>query len=209
VRAVLLALAIASLLASATWAASWEKGFAALEKGKPEKAAKLFKRAARDGDSRAQHSLAVLYLQGKGVDQDDEQGVKWLRKAAKQGLSVSQSLLGSLYSSGKVIAQNDVKAVEWYRAAADQGDRKGQLSLAIMLHAGRGTARNDTEAYMWLLVSEWNSGGSTRAQRDFLAADLRPDQITDAERRAARWKPKKKSTSSSGPSDVPNIGGGY
>jgi TPR repeat protein len=208
-RALLLALTITSLMAGATWAGSWEKGNAALEKGKPEKAARLFKRAARDGDSRAQYSLAILYLQGKGVEQDDEQGVKWLRKAAKQGLAVSQSLLGSLYSSGKVIAQDDAKAVEWYRAAADQGDHKGQVSLAIMLHGGRGVARDDTEAYMWLLVSEWNSGPSTRAQRDFLATDLRPDEITDAERRAAKWKPKRKSRSSSGPSDAPNIGGGY
>ena len=206
-RALLLALAITSLLASAA-GASWERGNAALKKGKPEKAAVLFKRAAKAGDSRAQYSLAVLYLRGEGVDQDDEQAAKWLRKAAKGGLSVSQRLLGSLYSSGRGIERDDAKAAEWYRAAANQGDHKGQLALAIMLHAGRGVARDDTEAYMWLLVSEWNSGPSTREKREFLATELRPDQITEAERRAAKWKPQRKSRGSSGP-DLPAIGGGY
>ena len=207
-RALLLTLAITPVLADPAWA-SWEKGSEALQAGKVERAAVLFKRAAKKGDPRAQYSLAVLYLRGEGVDRNDEQAAKWLRRAAKRGLAASQSLLGSLYSSGRGIDRNDAKAAEWYRAAADQGDRKGQIALAIMLHSGRGVARDDTEAYMWLLVSESNSGPSTREQRDLLASELQPSQIAEAEQRAAKWKPRRKSRGSSGPSNVPNIGGGY
>jgi len=199
---------IASLLAAPAWA-SWEKGSRALAEGDVDSAAVLFKRAAKKGDPRAQYSLAVLYLRGEGVDRDDKLAARWLRRAAKQGLAASQLLLGSLYSSGRGIERDDEKAVAWYRAAANQGDPKGQAALAIMLHAGRGVVRDDVAAYMWLMVSEANSGRSTQEQRELLATELLPEQVAEAERRAAEWKPRRRSTGSSGPSNIPNVGGGY
>ena len=41
--------------------------------------------AAEQGDTRAQHSLGVMYAAGRGVPQDDAEAVRWYRLAAEQG----------------------------------------------------------------------------------------------------------------------------
>jgi len=49
------------------------------------KAAALFRTAADRGQATAQSALAVCYLAGQGVEQNDELAVEWGRKAADQG----------------------------------------------------------------------------------------------------------------------------
>ena len=43
--------------------------------------------AAEQGDVTSQFTLGVMYANGTGVAQSDEQAVEWYRKAANQGLT--------------------------------------------------------------------------------------------------------------------------
>jgi len=50
--------------------------------------------AAEQGDANAQLRLGVLYLDGKGVPQDDKEALWWFRQAATQDMPVAQLYLG-------------------------------------------------------------------------------------------------------------------
>ena len=60
------------------------------------------RKAAQEGNARAQNSLGVLYVKGDGVEQNAKEAVRWFRRAAKQGHVGSQYNLGLLYFAGKI-----------------------------------------------------------------------------------------------------------
>src|SRR5271157_2057977 len=76
---------------------------------------KELRRRAEQGDAKAQNSLALLYVQGKGVPQDFKQSTKWFRKAAEQGHDEAQFNLGVAYSKGEGVPRDHKQAVQWYR----------------------------------------------------------------------------------------------
>jgi len=88
-----------------------------------------FRKAAEQGDAKAQGSLGSMYYQGRGVKQDDGQAVGWFRKAAEQGYAVAQFLLALTYENGRGVKQDDVQATAWYRKAAEQGYADAQKRL--------------------------------------------------------------------------------
>lgn len=51
------------------------------------------KKYAAEGNSNAQYNLGVMYSNGRGVRQDDQQAVNWYTKAAEQGDAFAQSRL--------------------------------------------------------------------------------------------------------------------
>lgn len=55
-----------------------------------QRAAQFYFEAARRGHAAAQHALGILYLTGKGVQQDQAEAVKWFRRAAAQGHTEAQ-----------------------------------------------------------------------------------------------------------------------
>ena len=55
---------------------------------------------ARQGDPIAQYELAVAYLKGEGLEQDNKQAFFWIEKSAEQGNQKAQFGLGSFYSTG-------------------------------------------------------------------------------------------------------------
>jgi len=57
-------------------------------------AARLFRKAAEQGNAEAQAALGFAYHLGRGVPQSDAEALKWWRKAAEQGQSQAQYNLG-------------------------------------------------------------------------------------------------------------------
>ena len=49
---------------------------------------------AEQGDAEAQFNLGKAYLWGRGVAQDNREGMRWYRMAAEQGLAIAQLALG-------------------------------------------------------------------------------------------------------------------
>ena len=80
------------------------------------------RQAADQGDPDAQFSLGVLYVNGRGVERNDELAMSWFRRAAEQGYADAQNNLGFMYDNGRGVERDNEVAVSWYRRAAQQGN---------------------------------------------------------------------------------------
>ena len=70
----------------------------------------------------AHYRLALLYLLGSGVQQDELKGLTLLIKAAENDHTEAQYLLGSFTEDGAFgITTDQVKALEWYFKACNLG----------------------------------------------------------------------------------------
>ena len=83
-------------------------------------------RLAEGGDTTAQWNLGVMYGNGEGVPQDDEEAVKWYTKAAEQGDVDSQNNLGLMYYNGEGVPKDLVQAYAWYDVAKANGQEKAK-----------------------------------------------------------------------------------
>jgi TPR repeat protein len=142
--------------------------------------------------------LGSMYYQGAGVPQDYVEAAKWYQKAADHGDSDAQTKLGNMYENGQGVPQDYAEAVKWYRKAADQGDPYAQISLGSMFFYGNGVPQDYVLAHMWmnLGVSRIPSADTKKREqairmRDAVAGLLTHAQITEAQRLAREWKPKK------------------
>jgi len=84
----------------------------------------------------------------------------------------------------------DEGAMTACRAAAEEGMLTAQVSLARRLRERRRDANDLVHAYMWYLIA--NAGlaataGQVSAAQESMQRGLRPEQILEAERKAAEW----------------------
>jgi hypothetical protein len=82
---------------------------------------KLYRKAAEQGDAKAQVNLGFMYGKGKGVPQDYAEAVKWYRKAADQGYASAQFNLGTMYDQGEGVPQDYAEAYVWSSLAVASG----------------------------------------------------------------------------------------
>jgi len=115
----------------------------------PKRALKWYRMAAEQGHAGAQHGLGQMYLDGKGIPQDHEEGVHWLRMAAEQGFAEAQCLLGWVSADEHEYAE----AAFWLHSAAEQGHAQAQCKLGFMNAEGQGVLRNDFEAVRWFRMA--------------------------------------------------------
>jgi len=73
-----------------TSAADFETGYVAYQKGDFEGAAKEWLALAKEGHTKAQYNLGILFDQGKGVVQDRAEAVRWWRRSAESGFQMAQ-----------------------------------------------------------------------------------------------------------------------
>ena len=103
-------------------AGDWEDGMAAYGAGDHDKAFRLWKVLAEQGNAEAQGNLGYMYDNGEGVSQDNAQASHWYHKAAVQGHEQAQYNLGLFYATGKGIPQNYVEAYAWWSIAAQENE---------------------------------------------------------------------------------------
>ncbi len=73
---------------------------------------------ANAGDVFAQNELADLYMNGEGVDKNEQLQLEWLEKSANGGYFRAIEKLGDFY-----FYKNDVDtAINWYKKGAERGD---------------------------------------------------------------------------------------
>ena len=87
----------------------------AYERGDYDKAFKLSRPLAEQGDAEAQYMLADMYDEGHGVPQDDAEAIKWYLKAAEQGHADAQNIRDSVVElmTADQIAEAERLAREW------------------------------------------------------------------------------------------------
>lgn len=101
----------------------------------PEEVGPLaLRKAAANGDPRANFEIAARYGDGIGLRPDLGEAARYYQKAAEGGLAPAQYRLGSLYEKGQGVARDVAKARRWYELAAGQGNAKAIHNLAV-LHA--------------------------------------------------------------------------
>lgn len=93
--------------------------------------------------------LSVMYTNGHGAPQSEEQAVFWVRKAAEQGHANAQCNLGWMYESGQGVERDDAQAVFWYRKAAEQNIANAQWLLAGSYRNGYGVEQDFKQAASW------------------------------------------------------------
>lgn len=104
---------------------------------------------AKGGNADAQNRLALLYMTGKGVAKDFNEGIKWMRSAADKGYAVAQLNLGLLYQAGIGVPKDPGEAAKWYRLSADQGNAGAENGIGFLYEHGLGVAQNYAEAINW------------------------------------------------------------
>ena len=155
----------------------------------------LFRLAATQGHVRAQYNLGQSYLQGVGIEKDEIESVRWFRRAADRGFYRAQYRLGQAYRKGLGVPVNLKTALKWYWDAAHQGDAPAYYRLGRAYEYGEGVKKELVEALRWFLLATGNSKGEllkvSRHRVVSVAAILSKDQVEEARKRAASWRPKK------------------
>ena len=127
---------------------------------------------------------------------DYETAFQEMLPLADQGNAKAQYNLGVMYDNGEGVPQDDAEAVKWYRKATEQGYAKAQNNLGLMYYNGEGVSQDYVQAHMWYnLAASRPAPGVDLDQsvkhRDIVAKRMTPAQISEAQKLAREWKPKK------------------
>ncbi len=129
----LLAISLSVWFSPTGWA-GYAEGKAAFDRGDYETALAEFQVLAEaQEDANARYFLGLLYRNGWGVPQDDNEAARWFRLAAHQDHVEAQYTLGYMYEHGQGVTADIENAKGWYRKAAHQGDDDAQQNLRIIL----------------------------------------------------------------------------
>ncbi len=167
-----------------------EVGLEVIDRGDYATALKELRPLAEQGNATAQNNLGVMYREGEGVPQDDEEAVRWYRRAAVQGHAGAQNNLGLMYAEGRGVPPDDKEAARWFRLAAAQGDAKAQYNLGLMYAEGQGVPQDVVQAHLWMNLAAAQGDEDASKTRDLLAELMTRAQLADAQRLAREWKPK-------------------
>ena len=101
-----------------------------------------------------------------------------------------------MYDNGQGVTQDYAEALQWYRKAAEQGVADAQYNLVSMYYDGQGVTQDYVQAYIWLNIAASSfPPGKDRDRagnnRDIAAKMLTPAQISEAQKLAWEWEPKK------------------
>ncbi len=118
------------------------------------------------------------------------------RPLAEQGNAKAQYNLGLMYRKGLGVPQDYAEAVGWWCKAAEQGHANAQYNLGLMYKNGLGVPQDEAQGYMWfnLAASSFPPGedrDTAVENRDNVASSITPAQISEAQKLAREWKPKK------------------
>jgi TPR repeat protein len=92
-----------------------------------ELAARYYRLAAEQNHPLAQFNLAMMYLEGQGLEPDVAVAESWMRKAAQQGDAGAQFNLGMTHRRASLerkpinAAESRIEAYKWFQLAAAQG----------------------------------------------------------------------------------------
>jgi len=148
-------------------------------------ARKCFEKAARQGDSSAQVNLAVLYLNGWGVQKNYGTALYWLNAAAQQNNPRAHTNLAILYMNGLAVRQDDQEAMRHLQFAAGMGDASAMVDLGYLYDSGLGTAKNQAEAAKWYRLAA--EQGDALGQNNLADLYLRGEGVPQNDAIALQW----------------------
>lgn len=83
----------------------------------------LLREAAAKGNSKAAYEVGRHFLEGIGIEKNDDNAIQWLKLAAGSPHYVREAMydLGRMYEQGLGAQADPAKAKEWYEKAAKKG----------------------------------------------------------------------------------------
>jgi TPR repeat protein len=157
-------------------------------------AVEWLRKAAAQNYAPAEFQVGQLFDFGFGVTQDNGEALTWYRRAAEHGSGAGARAVGDFYAKGRGVPADVVAAARWYRRGADRDDIQAQYKLAQMYFDGTGVTRDYSSAYVWYTLAASqaplldNRKGLIEL-RNIAGARMTPEQVAEAERRVATWKP--------------------
>lgn len=101
-------------------------------------AAHWYRKAAEQNDANACYCMALCYMFGFGVIQDDNEAIEWTRKAAELGNNASQYNLGAYYMNSQDFENGRL----WWQKASKSGHGGASYMLANMYLLGDGVEQS-------------------------------------------------------------------
>jgi hypothetical protein len=127
-----------------------------------------------------------------------------IRSAAEKGDADAQFELGVIYESNGQYGT----AVMWYRKSAEQRNMNAELRLGVLYEIGNGLEKDYVQAdarYIAVGSAEKAppmTAAVANAWRDSIESRMTPEQIAEARKRSAEWKPGPSTPSPVTPSDA-------
>jgi len=154
-----------------------------------------FRKAAGQKYAPAEFQMGQLYDFGFAVTQNDGEALGWYLKSAEHGSAGGQRAVGDFYRKGRGVTADAAEAARWYRRGADGDDIRAQHQLGELYFSGSGVPRDYASAYMWFALAAsqaplLDNRKGLLELRNIAAARMTPEQIDDAARRVAAWKPR-------------------
>ena len=146
-------------------------------------ALKWYRMASFQENPDALHALGIMYEQGDGVLQSDEEAHKFYKRAATEGHSGGMYGLGSLFESGRGVEQDLEEAIYWYKEAADAEypDAQACNDLAWLYATCRLTElRDGRKAAKYALIASAESPDEFSFKDTLAAAYARAGWFEDA-----------------------------
>jgi TPR repeat protein len=113
----------------------------------------LLQRAAEAEIGDAQHALAVLTLEGKGLPKDEDAGADMMARAAANGSLAGEVEFAILQFTGRGIGRDERAAARGFARAAARGNAIAQNRLARILFQGRWLPRDPVSAAGWHIAA--------------------------------------------------------
>lgn len=109
-----------------------------------------FSKAAEMGHPYARNAVATAFLNGRGVEKNEQRGQKLLLEAANAGSKEASYNLGLFYKTGqKGFPQDKTKALQYYKKAFDLGEISSGYYIGKMYRDGDGIPRDMNQACSW------------------------------------------------------------
>ena len=117
--------------------------------------------AADQGHLRAQHNLALLFIE-RGSEEDFIKAAGWLERAAADGFVLSQYSLAKLFATGLGVKRDNARALTLFLKAGNAGFVKAQYNLGKIYRDGIGVAADPIVSADWF--SKAANRGYAKAQ---------------------------------------------
>ncbi|WP_024994600.1 tetratricopeptide repeat protein [Phocaeicola paurosaccharolyticus] len=131
-----------------------------------DKAYKLFKESAENGNMDAMNNIAFMSLYGHGTDVNYAKAYELFRNAALQGNPHAQLGLGTMYRHGWGVTRSCMLAMDWYKRSASHGNSDAMNNIGYMQYNGIGVPMDSQQAFYWFSraavlgnpIAEYNMG---------------------------------------------------
>ena len=160
----------------------------------PRRAYEWLSLGALAGSDEARQGLPALakLVSAKDKALTESFGREW--QAAQQGNAIAQGNIGIMLRDGLGLEANDGEAVQWFEKAADRGVAQAAFNLATVLQLSYDVPQHNVRALKWYLIAEAAGHADSRAAVTEISRYMGPAQISEAEKLASEWKPKKAAT---------------